>query len=127
MSSLEQEWIAVCNLDDIPPLGARVVKRPNGGPVAVFRTDGDAVFALLDRCPHRGGPLSQGIVHGGQVTCPLHGYNIALDSGCAMLPDEGCTTPFSVERAGDAVLLKRSELATLALDEAAPVAPGPAA
>ena len=67
-------------LDDIPRLGARVVRTPSGN-IAVFRTENDEVFALVDRCPHKGGPLSQGIVHGKRVACPLHNFVIDLASG----------------------------------------------
>ena len=74
------QWKNLCALEDIPLLGSRVVQHP-GGDIAVFRTDGDAVFALHDKCPHKGGPLSQGIVHGQRVTCPLHSWNIELASG----------------------------------------------
>ncbi len=105
MSATQPEWIAVCRLDDIPPLGARVLTREAGTPIALFRTASDAVFALLDRCPHKGGPLSQGIVHGEQVTCPLHGFNVAFSSGCALPPDEGCTSVFSVKRDGDSEIV----------------------
>ena len=90
------EWTAVCRLDDIPVLGARRVARPRGLDVAVFRTSGDAVFALLDRCPHKGGVLSQGIVFGQHVACPLHNWSIGLADGAAREPDEGCTPRFEV-------------------------------
>lgn len=82
-------WIEVGRLDDIPRLGARVVRAPDGD-IAVFRAADDRVFALRDQCPHRGGPLSQGIVHGHKVTCPLHNWNIDLQSGTAVAPDVGC-------------------------------------
>ncbi len=82
-------WIDVGGLDDIPRQGARVVASPRGD-VAVFRTQDDAVFALDDRCPHKQGKLSQGIVHGHSVTCPLHNWVIGLDDGQAKSPDEGC-------------------------------------
>ncbi|MDR3390280.1 MAG: nitrite reductase small subunit NirD [Sulfuriferula sp.] len=82
------DWTIICNLREIPNLGARVVQTAQGD-IAVFRTDGDQVFALHDRCPHRGGPLSQGIVAGKTVTCPLHGWKIGLESGDADAPDEG--------------------------------------
>jgi nitrite reductase (NADH) small subunit len=88
-SGQHDRYIAVCRVDDIAPLGARVVPRP-GGDVAVFRGDGDRVFALDDRCPHKGGPLSQGIVFGERVACPLHGWTIELATGCAAAPDAGC-------------------------------------
>src|SRR5690242_12684748 len=83
-------WFQVGPLDDIPPLGSRVVRTPRGN-IAVFRTDGDEVFALDDRCPHKQGPLSQGIVHNRRVTCPLHNFVIELATGQAVAPDQGCT------------------------------------
>lgn len=89
------EWIEVAHVDDIPRQGARVV-RTAAGDIAVFRTVDDEVFALLDRCPHKGGPLSQGIVHGRKVACPLHDWKIALDTGLAVAPDEGCAARFPV-------------------------------
>jgi nitrite reductase (NADH) small subunit len=110
------EWIPVCKLDDIPVLGARRVQRPHGTPVAVFRNADHQVFALLDRCPHKGGPLSQGIVYGNNVACPLHNWQIRLTDGCAHAPDEGCSTRFSVQLQGDQVLLNSEEINTLALD-----------
>ena len=83
-------WIEIGALNDIPVLGSRVVRTPSGD-IAVFRTADDEVFALDDRCPHKGGPLSQGIVHNKRVTCPLHNFVIELKSGTAVAPDEGCT------------------------------------
>jgi len=91
-----QHWIKVGPLMDIPRLGARVVQSTMGD-IAVFRTADDEIFALRDRCPHKGGPLSQGIVFGKQVACPLHDWKIALDSGQACAPDEGCTARFPVK------------------------------
>ncbi|WP_124948630.1 nitrite reductase small subunit NirD [Sulfuriferula thiophila] len=81
-------WTQICSLSDIPNLGSRVVQTTQGD-IAVFRTDGDEVFALHDKCPHKGGPLSQGIVAGKTVTCPLHGWKIGLQTGDAEAPDEG--------------------------------------
>ena len=84
------QWIKIGALTDIPRLGSRVVRTP-GGNIALFRTENDEVFALDDRCPHKGGPLSQGIVHNKRVTCPLHNFVIELATGEAVAPDEGCT------------------------------------
>ena len=89
-------WIEIGGLDDIPRLGARVVRR-NGTNIAVFRTEDDEVFALEDRCPHRGGPLSQGLVHGCRVTCPLHNLVLDLKTGTAGAPDEGATRTIPVK------------------------------
>ncbi|HQZ81139.1 MAG TPA: nitrite reductase small subunit NirD [Steroidobacteraceae bacterium] len=98
-------WKTICALDDIPVLGARVVTSKSGD-IAIFRTADDQVFAMHDKCPHKNGPLSQGIVHGRQVTCPLHGWKIQLDSGEAVAPDVGCTKPFEVKLVDGRVLLK---------------------
>ena len=122
---MNDEWKLICRVEDIPVLGSRRVARPQGLDVAVFRNDRDEVFALLDRCPHKGGPLSQGIVFGTSVACPLHNWTIGLSDGCAKAPDEGCTPRFSVHVVDGAVHLKPAELNALGLDLARPVA-GPA-
>ena len=119
-------WKVICKVDDIPVLGSRRVARAQGLDVAVFRNDQNEVFALLDRCPHKGGPLSQGIVFGTSVACPLHNWTIDMQGGCAKAPDEGCTPKFSVRIESGDVQLDARELATLALDLTRPVA-GPAA
>ncbi|MFC3106875.1 nitrite reductase small subunit NirD [Undibacterium arcticum] len=110
------KWITICGVTDIPTLGSRVVERAQGVPVAVFRNGEDKVFALLDKCPHKGGPLSQGIVFGERVACPLHNWNVELGSGCAISPDEGCTQKFSVKVENGQVLLDAEELNSLALE-----------
>ncbi len=91
-------FIKVAALADIPPLGSRIVKKGDLK-IALFRTEDDRVFALQDKCPHKGGPLSQGIVHGCRVTCPLHSMVIELASGTAVSPDVGhvATFPAKVE------------------------------
>ena len=119
------DWKHICGLNDIPVLGARRVTRASGMDVAVFRNSDDEVFALLDRCPHKGGPLSQGIVHGTSVACPLHNWNIGLSDGCAKSPDEGCTPKFAVQVKDGTVYLDAQELKTHALDLTRPLA-GPA-
>jgi nitrite reductase (NADH) small subunit len=90
--------------------------------VALFRNDQDQVFALLDRCPHKGGPLSQGIVFGTSVACPLHNWTVGLQDGCAKAPDEGCAPRFAVKVEDGTVFLDALELATLAIDLKPPVA-----
>jgi len=110
------EWTYACRVEEIPVLGARRVTRAEGPAVAVFRAADNHVFALLDRCPHKGGPLSQGIVFGHSVACPLHNWTIELDSGCARAPDEGCTTRFAVKVEDGAVSLDTAELQTLAIE-----------
>lgn len=95
MNAMTDNWLDVGRLDDIPRQGARVIAAP-GGNIAIFRTVDDEVYALADRCPHRGGPLSQGIVHGRRVACPLHDWRIQLDTGLAVAPDEGCAARYPV-------------------------------
>lgn len=116
---MSNQWKVICKVADIPVLGARVVQRAGKPDVAIFRNSEDKVFALLDRCPHKGGPLSQGIVFGERVACPLHNWNIELDSGCACAPDHGSAQKFSVKvEAGD-VYLDAVELDSLATEAAA--------
>ena len=90
--------LPVCRLSDIPMQGSRIIERRGdpAGNIAVFRGADDRVFAIRDRCPHRGGPLSQGIVFGAKVACPLHNWTIDLATGCAAAPDEGCVPTFEV-------------------------------
>ena len=98
-------WKLICKLEDIPQLGSRIVRPGSGGDIAIFRTSDDEVLALHDKCPHKGGPLSQGIVHGKRVTCPLHGWNIGLEDGKAVAPDVGGCSKFEVKVEKGQVLL----------------------
>lgn len=101
---MTENWTDIGGLADIPPAGGRVVNTP-AGRLAVFRTALDEVYVLDDRCPHRGGPLSQGMVHGRQVQCPMHGLNVDLETGEAVAPDEGCVKRFPVKVEGGRILL----------------------
>ncbi|VAW91301.1 Nitrite reductase [NAD(P)H] small subunit [hydrothermal vent metagenome] len=98
------DWIEVGSLSDIPKQGARVVKTDKGN-IAVFRTDNDDIFAVKDECPHKKGQLSQGIVYGKKVACPLHNWMINLDSGTAVAPDEGCAATYPIKMDGDKIML----------------------
>ncbi len=101
-------WVRIGALSDIPRRGARCVAMPRGR-VAVFRTAADKVFAMLDRCPHKGGPLSQGIVHGTSVTCPLHNWVISLETGAALGADQG-TVPTICVKVEDGQLFLAADL-----------------
>lgn len=115
-------WKEICRVEDIPVLGARRVAREQGLDVAIFRNNADEVFALLDRCPHKGGPLSQGIVFGTSVACPLHNWTIGLCDGQAQAPDEGCTPRFAVRVDSGLVFLDAAELVGHATDMTRPMA-----
>ena len=109
------DWLDIGALDEIPQRGARTVPVHGGEEIAVFRTGDDRVFALVNRCPHKRGPLSQGIVHGHAVTCPLHNWNISLDTGEALGVDRGCTPTVPVKVDAGRVLLSRMAVLATAL------------
>ena len=90
------DWLKICPLEEIPRLGARVVRHGDKCDIAIFRNAEDEVFAVDDRCPHKGGPLSQGIVFDRRVACPLHGMTVHLDTGKVQAPDEGCAHKYRV-------------------------------
>ena len=106
-------WIAIGSITDIPTRGARCVATPQGK-VAVFRTADDQVFAIDDHCPHKGGPLSQGIVHGAAVTCPLHNWVISLETGKALGADEGSVRTIPVKVEGERLFIALEALASKA-------------
>lgn len=110
MNLVMNNWIDLGAKDDIPRQGARVVKTP-AGCLALFRTADDKIFALEDRCPHKGGPLSQGIVHGDSVTCPLHNWVIGLGDGRARGADDGGVPTLRVRVEGDRVQIDAGALA----------------
>ena len=101
-------WIDVCHVEDIAPLGSRVVKSGDLK-IALFRTATGEVYAIEDKCPHKGGPLSEGIVHGNSVTCPLHNWVIDFGDGNAVAPDIGCTPTYAVEVRDTRVFLALSD------------------
>jgi len=98
------EWLAIARANDVPRKGARVVHIEQMK-IALFRTGDDQYFALKDSCPHQQGPLSQGIVHGKTVTCPLHNWKVDLESGEAQAPDQGCSRGFPVKLEGDQIFI----------------------
>lgn len=104
-------WVDVCSVDDVPRQGARVLRRVSGDDLALFRSAAGTVFALRDRCPHKGGPLSQGIVFGERVACPLHNWSIGLADGQAAAPDVGCTRAYAVRVVAGRVLMDAAQLA----------------
>ena len=110
MSAAKAKWVDIGAIDAIPIRGARVVKAGSGC-IAIFRTASDQAFALEDRCPHKGGPLSQGIVHAKAVTCPLHNWVISLETGAAQGADQGQVKTVPVKIEAGRILLDVSQLA----------------
>ena len=109
-------WKKIGPLSNIPVRGARRLCFGLGGkPIAVFRTGEDKFFALVDECPHKKGPLSEGIVSGNTITCPLHNWVISLASGEAQGVDRGCTPTIPVRLESGRVLILRSAIVALAM------------
>ncbi len=106
-------WTAIGSIADIPRRGARCVKTPLGR-IAVFRTAEDQIFAIEDHCPHKGGPLSQGIVHGASVTCPLHNWVISLETGQALGADDGAVRTIPVKIDGERLFIALDHMASRA-------------
>lgn len=106
---MNMTWHPIGDISDIPLRGARCVKTPQGK-IAVFRTAENEVFAIEDHCPHKGGPLSQGIVHAKAVTCPLHNWAISLETGKALGADEGAVRTIPVRMDGGALFIALESL-----------------
>jgi len=102
------EWLDLGPVDQIPLRGARSVPVAGGEEIAVFRTGDNRVYALVNRCPHKGGPLSQGIVHGDTVACPLHDWKISLVTGEAAAPEQGCVPTIPIRVAAGRILIARA-------------------
>lgn len=97
-------WIDLGPITDVPLRGARIVKT-RAGCVALFRTAAEEVFAASNACPHKGGPLSEGIVHGQSVTCPLHNWVFDLNTGEAQGADKGRITTYPVRLEAGRILI----------------------
>jgi nitrite reductase (NADH) small subunit len=102
---MTKTWVHIGSIDDVPRQGARRVRTAQGD-IAVFRTANDQIYALEDKCPHKGGPLSQGIVHGAAVACPLHNWSISLSTGEALGSDKGCTPRIALKQEGENIFLE---------------------
>jgi nitrite reductase (NADH) small subunit len=103
------DWIEIGNVDDVPLRGSRVVTTDQGD-IAIFKAADERIFALWDKCPHKGGPLSQGIVHGHSVTCPLHNWVVGLETGEVKGPDQGCARKVKVKVENNIVLIEAAVL-----------------
>ncbi|MEF2070612.1 nitrite reductase small subunit NirD [Consotaella aegiceratis] len=108
---MSENWIEIGRVSDIPALGARVVKTHEMN-IGVFKTADGSIYAIEDKCPHRGGPLSQGIVHDEAVTCPLHSVVISLKTGIAANHEDGCVRTIPVKIEGERILIDLAAAAT---------------
>jgi nitrite reductase (NADH) small subunit len=102
-----QDWIEIGLAEDVPVRGSRLVSTQQGD-IAIFKTADGRIFALWDKCPHKGGPLSQGIVHGDSVTCPLHNWVIGLETGDVKGPDQGCARKVKCKVEAGTVYIEQS-------------------
>lgn len=107
--SMTADWLDVGPIEQLPALGARTLPVAGGQEIAIFRTANGDVYALHNRCPHKAGPLSEGIVHDTTVTCPLHNWRISLRTGEALGDDMGCVPTIPVKIDGGRILISRSE------------------
>jgi nitrite reductase (NADH) small subunit len=108
-----KDWTQIGSVDDVPMRGSRVVSTKQGN-IAIFRSAEGRIFALWDKCPHQGGPLSQGIVHGESVTCPLHNWVIGLETGEVKGPDVGCARKVKCKVEAGIVFIESAALLTQA-------------
>lgn len=106
---MDMNWHQIGRIEDIPLRGARCVSTPQGK-IGVFRTAENEVFAIEDHCPHKGGPLTHGIVHGKAVTCPLHNWVISLETGKALGADAGVVKTIPIRNEEGALFIALESL-----------------
>jgi len=89
-------WIRITPAENIPLREGRAVT-VDGEEIAIFNL-GDRFLAVENRCPHRGGPLADGIVSGDSVVCPLHAWKVCLSSGAVERPEseQACVRSYPV-------------------------------
>jgi NAD(P)H-dependent nitrite reductase small subunit len=101
------KWIRVTQAENIPLREGRSVTI-GGDEIAIFNL-GDRFVAVDNVCPHRGGPLCDGIVSGASVVCPLHGYKICLETGKVLKPDLAVRVDKYPVRVEDGVVMVKLE------------------
>lgn len=121
------KWLDVGTVDQIEPGTARTLPVEGREELAVFRTMRGEVFTIVNKCPHKQGPLSQGIVHGNVVACPLHNWNISLETGRALGNDDGCVPTIPTKVEGGRIFLLREAVLNPQVADAADEAPKAAA
>lgn len=109
---VDAKWIDIGPVEQLPALGSRTLPVQGGQEIAIFRTATGSIHALANKCPHKNGPLSQGMVHDTSVTCPLHNWRISLLTGEALGEDKGCVPVIPVKVDAGRIYIERA--ATLA-------------
>ena len=109
MSATVGTWLDIGPTTQIEAGTARTLPVAGGEELAVFHTMRGEFYALVNKCPHKQGPLSQGIVHDTTVTCPLHNWRISLVSGEALGEDKGCVPTIPVKIDGGRIFIARAE------------------
>lgn len=96
-------WIRIAPIDAVPPREGRAVD-VGSREIALFNL-GDRFLAIDNRCPHRGGPLADGILAGGAVVCPLHAWKVCLETGAVQQPGgaSACLTTYPTRVKSDVV------------------------
>ncbi|MFW7381538.1 MAG: nitrite reductase small subunit NirD [Oligoflexus sp.] len=84
----KKNWYLIGTIHDIPRQGAQLLQFGDRQ-LGIFRTYQDEFYAINAQCPHAGGPLTEGLIHGHYVSCPLHDWTINLKTGICQAPDEG--------------------------------------
>jgi nitrite reductase/ring-hydroxylating ferredoxin subunit len=115
--AIDGHWLDVGPAREIPQDRARVVCTPRGERIAVFRS-GDQVSAITNVCAHQGGPLGEGKVIEGCVTCPWHGWQYRAQDGCAPPPFVEKVATYQVR-----VIAGRVQVSTRALPPGTPTTP----
>ena len=101
------KWYPVPGAESIPPREGRKVKHKDLE-VALFNV-GDGYLAVDNRCPHKQGPLADGILSGKNVFCPLHNWKISLESGCALSGGQGQVKTYPVKVVGGNICIAFEE------------------
>ena len=115
----DRPWIRIAAISSIPPREGRAVTVA-GREIAIFNL-GDRFLAVDNRCPHRGGPLADGILAGDAVICPLHAWRVDLTSGAVDRPSdtETCVRSYSVRVDEGVLMLQLPSEETRQADQAA--------
>lgn len=88
--------IKIGHISEIESMRSRVITIEDTE-IALFKLSTGEIKAIENKCPHKGGKLSEGILCDHHVFCPLHDWKINLNDGLVQKPDEGCVVSFRVE------------------------------